>query len=80
MLCWSMAVWLAGVTLCGKLSRGSGLDYDYAYDFNEDDKAEAIDYKDPCKAGKRQARPVPSRPVGLASSSPRLIFFLGGVG
>uniref|UniRef100_A0A8C4Y0C8 Metalloendopeptidase n=1 Tax=Gopherus evgoodei TaxID=1825980 RepID=A0A8C4Y0C8_9SAUR len=51
MLCWRVALWLAGLTACGKLSSCSGLDYDYTYDFNEEDKAEAIDYKDPCKAG-----------------------------
>uniref|UniRef100_A0A670Y9X6 Metalloendopeptidase n=1 Tax=Pseudonaja textilis TaxID=8673 RepID=A0A670Y9X6_PSETE len=49
----TMALWLAGVTLWNKLcrSRGSGLDFDYVYDFNpSEDQAEAIDYKDPCKA------------------------------
>ncbi|KAJ7418781.1 hypothetical protein BTVI_27566 [Pitangus sulphuratus] len=51
MLCWRMALWLAGWTVCGKPSCCSGLDYDYTYDFTEEDKAEAIDYKDPCKAG-----------------------------
>ncbi|XP_073197659.1 tolloid-like protein 1 isoform X1 [Lepidochelys kempii] len=50
MLCWRLALWLAGLTAWGKLSSCSGLDYDYTYDFNEEDKAEAIDYKDPCKA------------------------------
>ncbi|NXF95695.1 TLL1 protein, partial [Eubucco bourcierii] len=50
MLCWRMALWLAGWTVCGKPSSCSGLDYDYTYDFTEEDKAEAIDYKDPCKA------------------------------
>ncbi|XP_039236423.1 tolloid-like protein 1 [Pipra filicauda] len=50
MLCWRMALWLAGWTVCGKPSCCSGLDYDYTYDFTEEDKAEAIDYKDPCKA------------------------------
>ncbi|KAM6132380.1 LOW QUALITY PROTEIN: tolloid-like protein 1 [Pterocles gutturalis] len=50
MLCWRMALWLAGWTVCGKPSFCSGLDYDYTYDFTEEDKAEAIDYKDPCKA------------------------------
>ncbi|KAM9579326.1 tolloid-like protein 1 isoform 5-T8 [Guaruba guarouba] len=50
MLCWRMALWLAGWTLCGKPSSCFGLDYDYAYDFTEEDKAEGIDYKDPCKA------------------------------
>lgn len=57
MLCWSMALWLAGVTLCG-----SSLDYDY-YDFHQDDGAEAIDYKDPCKAGESLRR-LPTQPVG----------------
>lgn len=52
MLCWRMALWLAGWTVCGKPSSCFGLDYDYTYDFTEEDKAEAIDYKDPCKAGK----------------------------
>ncbi|XP_065550109.1 tolloid-like protein 1 isoform X2 [Lathamus discolor] len=51
MLCWRMALWLAGWTVCGKPSSCSGLDYDYTYDFTEEDKAEGIDYKDPCKAG-----------------------------
>ncbi|XP_068043227.1 tolloid-like protein 1 isoform X2 [Anomalospiza imberbis] len=50
MLCWRMALWLAGWTVCGNPSSCSGLDYDYTYDFTEEDKAEAIDYKDPCKA------------------------------
>ncbi|NXF38823.1 TLL1 protein, partial [Nyctibius bracteatus] len=50
MLCWRMALWLAGWIVCGKPSSCSGLDYDYTYDFTEEDKAEAIDYKDPCKA------------------------------
>ncbi|KAM6401986.1 tolloid-like protein 1 isoform 2-T2 [Pluvialis apricaria] len=50
MLCWRMALWLAGWTVCGKPSSCAGLDYDYTYDFTEEDKAEAIDYKDPCKA------------------------------
>ncbi|KAL7981813.1 hypothetical protein Chor_000870 [Crotalus horridus] len=47
-----MALWLAGVALWNKLSRSrcSGLDFDYVYDFSEEDQAEAIDYKDPCKA------------------------------
>ncbi|KAK9399105.1 TLL1: Tolloid-like 1 [Crotalus adamanteus] len=54
MFCWRMALWLAGVALWNKLSRSrcSGLDFDYVYDFSEEDQAEAIDYKDPCKAGK----------------------------
>ncbi|XP_077790275.1 tolloid-like protein 1 isoform X3 [Podarcis muralis] len=51
MLAWRVALWLAGVTLCGKLARGSGIDYDdYAYELDGGDEAEAIDYKDPCKA------------------------------
>ncbi|XP_039203387.1 tolloid-like protein 1 isoform X4 [Crotalus tigris] len=52
MFCWRMALWLAGVALWNKLSRSrcSGLDFDYVYDFSEEDQAEAIDYKDPCKA------------------------------
>ncbi|KAM6261207.1 tolloid-like protein 1 isoform 3-T4 [Porphyrio hochstetteri] len=50
MLCWRMALWLASWTVCGKPSSCSGLDYDYTYDFTDEDKAEAIDYKDPCKA------------------------------
>ncbi|KAG8134961.1 hypothetical protein E2320_008024 [Naja naja] len=53
MFCWRMALWLAGVALWNKLcrSRCSGLDFDYVYDFSPEDQAEAIDYKDPCKAG-----------------------------
>lgn len=51
MLCWRVALWLAGWTVCGKPPACSALDYDYTYDFTEEDKAEAIDYKDPCKAG-----------------------------
>lgn len=62
MLCWRMAVWLAGVSLGGELSRGAGLDYDYPYEFPEEDKAEAIDYKDPCKAGKCLPRHPSARP------------------
>ncbi|KAM6346195.1 tolloid-like protein 1 isoform 1-T1 [Podargus strigoides] len=50
MLCWRLALWLAGWALWGKPSSSAGLDYDYTYDFTEEDKAEAIDYKDPCKA------------------------------
>uniref|UniRef100_A0A8C9FF49 Metalloendopeptidase n=1 Tax=Pavo cristatus TaxID=9049 RepID=A0A8C9FF49_PAVCR len=52
MLCWRLALWLAAWAVCGKPSSCSALDYDYTYDFTEEDKAEAIDYKDPCKAGK----------------------------
>ncbi|XP_010209443.1 PREDICTED: tolloid-like protein 1, partial [Tinamus guttatus] len=50
MLCWRLAQGLAGWTLWGKPPPCAGLDYDYTYDFAEEDKAEEIDYKDPCKA------------------------------
>ncbi|XP_032300134.1 tolloid-like protein 1 isoform X4 [Coturnix japonica] len=50
MVCWRLALWLAAWAVCGKPSSCSALDYDYTYDFTEEDKAEAIDYKDPCKA------------------------------
>ncbi|XP_067324813.1 tolloid-like protein 1 isoform X1 [Anolis sagrei] len=51
MFSWRMALWLAGVTLWARLARSAGFDYDYTFDFHEEeDQAEAIDYKDPCKA------------------------------
>ncbi|ELK08329.1 Tolloid-like protein 1 [Pteropus alecto] len=47
-----MLVWLValGTVFYGELWVCAGLDYDYTFDGNEDDKAETIDYKDPCKA------------------------------
>lgn len=49
-----MLVWLvaSGIVFYGELWVCAGLDYDYTFDGNEEDKAETIDYKDPCKAGK----------------------------
>lgn len=49
-----MLVWLAalGTVFYGEPRVCAGLDYDYTFDGNGDDKADAIDYKDPCKAGK----------------------------
>lgn len=37
---------------------------DYTYDLGEEDDAEPLNYKDPCKAGRRPPphRPVPGRP------------------
>ncbi|XP_032706289.1 uncharacterized protein LOC116862954 [Lontra canadensis] len=48
-----MLVWLvaSGIVFYGELWVCAGLDYDYTFDGNEEDKAETIDYKDPCKAG-----------------------------
>ncbi|KAJ7410896.1 hypothetical protein WISP_105653 [Willisornis vidua] len=65
MLCWRMALWLAGWTVCGKPSCCSGLDYDYSYDFTEEDKAEAIDYKDPCKAEVYGAQILQGQKTGI---------------
>ncbi|XP_047573691.1 tolloid-like protein 1 isoform X4 [Lutra lutra] len=47
-----MLVWLvaSGIVFYGELWVCAGLDYDYTFDGNEEDKAETIDYKDPCKA------------------------------
>lgn len=41
-----------GIFFYGELWVCAGLDYDYTLEGNEGDKAEVIDYKDPCKAGK----------------------------
>ncbi|KAB0358672.1 hypothetical protein FD754_002828 [Muntiacus muntjak] len=44
-----MLAWLAatGVVLCAERA---GLDYDYTFGGYGEDEAEALDYKDPCKA------------------------------
>ncbi|KAF6097689.1 tolloid like 1 [Phyllostomus discolor] len=39
-----------GIIVYGELWVCAGLDYDYTFEGNEEDKAEMIDYKDPCKA------------------------------
>ncbi|OCT57140.1 tolloid-like protein 1 [Xenopus laevis] len=41
---------LTGWTFCGNFFACGGLDYDYPNYENEEEKNEAIDYKDPCKA------------------------------
>lgn len=48
-----MLAWLAatGVVLCAELGVCAGLDYDYTFGGYGEDEAEALDYKDPCKAG-----------------------------
>lgn len=53
MLLWLVAL---GVILRGELWVCAGLDYDYTFEGSEEDKAETIDYKDPCKAGKCLSR------------------------
>ncbi|XP_058436360.1 tolloid-like protein 1 isoform X3 [Marmota monax] len=47
-----MLVWLvaSGILFHGEFWVCAGLDYDYTFDGNEEDKTETIDYKDPCKA------------------------------
>ncbi|VFV29100.1 tolloid-like protein 1-like [Lynx pardinus] len=40
----------SGIVLYGELWVCAGLDYDYTFDGNEEDKTDTIDYKDPCKA------------------------------
>ncbi|XP_008536249.2 tolloid-like protein 1 isoform X1 [Equus przewalskii] len=47
-----MLVWLvaSGIAFYGELWVCAGFDYDYTFDGNEEDRAETIDYKDPCKA------------------------------
>lgn len=49
-----MLLWLvvSGIVFSRELWVYAGLDYDYTFDGNEEDKTEPIDYKDPCKAGK----------------------------
>ena len=49
-----MLLWLvvSGIVFSRVLWVCAGLDYDYTFDGNEEDKTEPIDYKDPCKAGK----------------------------
>lgn len=49
-----MLLWLvvSGIVFSRELWVCAGLDYDYTFDGNEEDKTEPIDYKDPCKAGK----------------------------
>lgn len=46
----------SGIVLYGELWVCAGLDYDYTFDGNEEDKTDTIDYKDPCKAGKCLSR------------------------
>lgn len=47
-----MLLWLvvSGIVFSRVLWVCAGLDYDYTFDGNEEDKTEPIDYKDPCKA------------------------------
>jgi hypothetical protein len=49
-----MLLWLvaSGIFYYGNPWVCAGLDYDYTFDGNEEDKTETLDYKDPCKAGK----------------------------
>lgn len=47
-----IALLLTVLPLSGNLHWISGFDYDYTYDYYDEEKAEVIDYKDPCKAGK----------------------------
>lgn len=51
-------MWLvaSGIAFYGELWVCAGFDYDYTFDGNEEDRAETIDYKDPCKAGKCLSR------------------------
>lgn len=75
-----MLVWLVALEIVfyGELWVCTGFDYDYTFDGNEEDKAETIDYKDPCKAGKclsrlgrwRTAGRNAGLPVGGGGSSP----------
>lgn len=48
-----MLAWLAatGAVLCAELGVCAGLDYDYTFGGYAEDETEALDYKDPCKAG-----------------------------
>lgn len=50
---WLVAV---GIICYGERWVCAGLDYDYTLEGNEEEKAEVIDYKDPCKAGKCRSR------------------------
>uniref|UniRef100_A0A8C6MNH6 Tolloid like 1 n=1 Tax=Moschus moschiferus TaxID=68415 RepID=A0A8C6MNH6_MOSMO len=47
-----MLAWLAatGAVLCAELGVCAGLDYEYTFGGYGEDEAEALDYKDPCKA------------------------------
>uniref|UniRef100_A0A8C0WSQ6 Tolloid-like protein 1 n=1 Tax=Castor canadensis TaxID=51338 RepID=A0A8C0WSQ6_CASCN len=47
-----MLLWLvaSGIFYYGNPWVCAGLDYDYTFDGNEEDKTETLDYKDPCKA------------------------------